>query len=258
MTRVRLPDSMREVLRDAAFSVGVGYRLRAIKRAFEPRYVTLDRRDNEALRAVMAAVLAPADNCIDVGAHEGLVLGDAVRLAPHGRHIAFEPLPNMHANLVRRFPTVDVRQVALSDQSGHCTFVHVETLPGWSGFREIVYPGEERLRRLTVAVERLDDCLPPGYVPRLIKVDVNGAEREVFAGGLRTLAEHRPVVAFEHGRGAADRYGTRPDDVFTLLAVEAGLRIFDLEGNGPYTRSRFVEAFDHAERVNFIAHGLHR
>src|SRR5262249_6142233 len=150
-------------------ATGFGDRARALKRVFEPASTTQDRRDHEHLRAILAAVLAPDANCIDVGAHGGDVLSDMLRLAPHGRHVAFEPLPAMAAVLRDRFPGVDVREAALGDEPGPAEFVHVVTRPGWSGFRERPYPrDDERTERITVDVVRLDDALLDGYAPDLI------------------------------------------------------------------------------------------
>jgi hypothetical protein len=56
------------------------------------------------------------------------------------------------------------------------------------------------------------------------------------------LERYHPVVLFEHGVGGADLYGTGPDQVFDLLDG-VGLRIFDLEGDGPYSRDRFEDTF---------------
>jgi FkbM family methyltransferase len=232
---------------------GVGVPLRGLKRRFDPPHVRRDRRDHALLHELLAATLAPASNCVDVGAHAGVVLEQLVRLAPRGRHVAFEPLPALHASLAERFPGVDVRRVALSDRAGERDFVHVTTLPGWSGFRARPYPGEQRTEGIHVCSERLDDALPEGYVPTLIKIDVEGAEREVLASGLDTLARHRPVVVFEHGRGSADHYGTAPADVFELLVDGAGLRIFGLDGAGPFSLVAFEDEFARGERVNFVA-----
>jgi FkbM family methyltransferase len=227
-------------------------RWRRIKRAFEPAHVARDRRDNEHMRVILAASLAHDANCIDVGAHVGAVLADMVRVAPKGRHIAYEPLPHLAAALAKDFPGVDVRSAALSDRTGAASFVHVITRPGWSGFRERPYPGREQLERISVRLERLDEALPPGYVPAFIKIDVEGAEQEVLAGARKTLARYRPIVAFEHGLGSADYYGTRPEMIFAEFA-NASLRIFDLDGGGPYTVQDFVRVFERAERVNFLA-----
>jgi hypothetical protein len=68
-----------------------------------------------------------------------------------------------------------------------------------------------------------------------------------------TLIEHRPVVIFEHGLGSAEHFGTTPDIIHRLLMEEASLRIFDLDGNGPYSPEEFERTFFAAERVNFVA-----
>jgi FkbM family methyltransferase len=215
--------------------------------------VLRDRRDDELVRLLLATALAPDSNCVDVGANIGEVLERVVRLAPYGRHIAFEPLPDLAERLRSRFPAVDVRTLALADHAGTAEFVHVVTRPAFSGLRERSYPGPQQLERLTVEVGRLDDVLPPDYRPTLIKIDVEGGEREVIAGGLETIARHRPFVVFEHGLGAADHYGTTPDQVYELLARQAGLRIFDFDGNGPFSGEEFAEVFARGAIWNFLA-----
>jgi FkbM family methyltransferase len=240
-------------LKRAALRAGVGVPLRAIKRRLEPAYARRDRADHARLRRLLGEALQPGSNALDVGCHEGAVLTEIVRLAPRGRHVAWEPLPDLCAHVARRFPQVDVRCAALSDRAGEREFVHVTTLPGWSGFRALSYPGEQETELIRARVERLDDVLPEAYVPALIKVDVNGAEREMLAGGLETIVRHRPVVVFEHGRGAADYYDTQSADVWELLAEAAGLRIFGLDGAGPFSLGEFEDEFARGERVNFVA-----
>lgn len=244
----------RERLKRAAARLGVERPLRAVRRALlETPLERRDRADNERMSALLADVLGPDSVAVDVGAHAGGILAEIVRLAPRGRHIACEPLPGLAAELARRFPTVEVHACALSDRSGEREFVHVETRPSWSGFRERPYPGPERLRRITVPVARLDDLVAPDVAPALIKIDVEGAEHEVLAGAMATIERHRPVILFEHGLGSADYFGTAPGDVWALLVERAGLRIFNLEGEGPYTRARFTHEFAAQTRVNFVA-----
>jgi FkbM family methyltransferase len=211
------------------------------------------RSGEDSLRMLLAFTLAPDANCIDVGAHQGDVLRDMLRLAPQGRHIAYEPLPQLADALAAEFPHVDVRKAALSDRAGETSFVHVRSNPSYSGFREREYPGTEQLEQITVRTERLDDVLPDGYSPAFIKVDVEGAELEVFQGAAETLARHRPVVYFEHGQGAADRYGTTSSQIHDVLAGDAGLRIFDERGGGPYSRDEFQALFTQPI-WNFVAH----
>lgn len=240
-------------LKRAALRAGVGVPLRAVKRRLEPAHARRDRADHARLRRLLGEVLQTESNALDVGCHEGAVLGEIVRLAPGGRHLAWEPLPEPCARVAERFPQVDVRCAALSDRAGQREFVHVTTLPGWSGFRARPYPGDQDTELIQTRVERLDDVLPDGYVPALIKVDVEGAEREVLAGGLETIVNHRPVVVFEHGRGSADSYGTTPADLWEVLADAAGLRIFGLDGSGPFSLPQFEDEFARGDRVNFVA-----
>src|SRR5438132_7880121 len=183
--------------------------------------------DSRNLRLLCSFALRRDSNCVDVGAHEGAVLAEIVRVAAAGRHIAFEPLPAFAERLRASFPTVDVRNAALGNETGERSFVSVRDQPALSGFRERTYPGPMQRDMITVGVERLDDALPAGYVPALIKIDVEGAEREVLEGALETIARHRPIVVFEHGKGAAPVYGTSPRGVFALLVEQGGLRLFD-------------------------------
>jgi FkbM family methyltransferase len=227
----------------------------ALQQAFEWRNPAArrDRLDNERLRQLLAFTLREDSNCIDIGCHRGEVLRELLRLAPRGRHIAYEPVPASHARLVRELTDVEVRRAAVSDEEGEASFTVVPELPSFSGLRERSYPGAPRLERITVRTERLDSALEPGYVPRFIKVDVEGAELQVFRGAIETLRRHRPVVWFEHGAGASDHYGTRPADVHRLLTGEVGMRIFDADGHGPYSEEEFERVFTEP-MWNFVAH----
>jgi hypothetical protein len=62
------------------------------------------------------------------------------------------------------------------------------------------------------------------------------------------------VVIFEHGSGSAETYGTTPATIHALLRDEIGYRIFDLDGNGPYSLQEFEHTFYTGTRVNFVAH----
>lgn len=201
-------------------------------------------RDNLATRAVLATALRSNSNAIDVGANQGAMLELITAIAPSGRHIAYEPIPALGAQLAARFPKVEVRNRALSDETGTVEFAHVVDAPAYSGLRERsdLPPGAELVERISVTVERLDDALEDTYVPSLIKIDVEGAELNVMRGAAATLERHRPFVLFEHGLGGADLYGSSSGDLFDLLTA-AGLRIFDLEGDGPYSRDGFEAMF---------------
>jgi FkbM family methyltransferase len=219
--------------------------------------VQRDRMDVEHMRRLLAFVLSPDACCVDVGAHRGAILQELVRVAPRGRHIAFEPLPHLAEMLRSMFPDVDVRTAALSDHPGETSFTQVRGIAeGCSGFSAVTVPPEyaSDIEEIQVKLEVLDDLLPPGYRMGLLKIDVEGAEEQVLRGAVRTLKRDRPTVILEHSFAAANAYGTEPADIYGLLCDEAGLRIFDLDGNGPYDRHEFELASHAGERVNYAAH----
>jgi len=212
-----------------------------------------DIRDHERLVALLEEMLEPDSDCLDIGAHEGAVLQEIVRLAPGGRHVAWEPLPAFARRLRGAFPSVEVREAALSDEAGDRPFAYVVAEPGWSGFQARPTPQASPVETITVRCERLDDALPDGVRPVLIKVDVEGAEEQVLLGATETVRRYRPVIVFEHGFGSADHYGTTPNRIHAIFTSWLGYEIHGLDWDGPYSAERFAEIFALGERVNFVA-----
>lgn len=244
---------MRTLLRLIRLSVS-----RPSEAAALARLLVIDRRLNRETLAVMRATLDASSNCVDVGAHSGSILREMVRLAPRGTHWAFEPLPALHEVLAPRFPTVHVHGLALSDRAGTSEFRHVVTKPMLSGFRERSETEGEKIEIIQVPTATLDEVRPVDVPLRFVKIDVEGAELQVLRGALRTLRRHRPFVAFEHGLGGADRYGTEPEQVYDLLAGDVGLRVTLmsrwLRGQQPFGREEFAETFRTGRAFFFLAH----
>ncbi len=133
--------------------------------------------------------------------------------------------------------------------------------PGYSGLRERRYDRpHEDVVQTTVRTARLDDEVDADRPIHLVKIDVEGAELQVLQGGERVLSRWRPYIVLEHGLGAADRYGTRPEDVYDLLSGW-GLQVSLLHrwlarrpASGPLDRAGFVRQFDQAIHYYFLAH----
>jgi FkbM family methyltransferase len=243
---------IRDRLIDTAEALRLDGALRSARATLVPRYRS-QQGERAQLRCLLHEHLTPTSNCIDIGAYRGRMLHEIMRVAPNGRHIAYEPNREMHARLVRRFATVDVRLAACGERPGETSFTIVKDSPGLSGFRDRWSGEHHRTEGVTVRVESLDTDLPVGYVPHFIKVDVEGAEKQVFEGAARTIFDHKPVILFEHGKGGADLYGTGPSDIYGLLVGWCGMRIFDLEGHGPYGAGEFEDAFETNQRWDFVA-----
>jgi FkbM family methyltransferase len=249
---MRVSERNRAWVRRVSAPLGLEERLRRVYELFDAE-VKRDRVDNDHMRLLMAFLLSDDANCVDVGAHQGAILREMMRCAPHGQHIAYEPLPEFAAALAREFPRVDVRNAAVSDHAGEATFFRMIEGPMQSGLKLRTGTAPAASEAITVRVDRLDDALPSDYVPALIKIDVEGAERQVIEGAMEVISRHAPIVCFEHGPGAEGEYATSPEQVYDLLVSGAGMRIFDIDGVGPYSRAQFVDTY-YKPIWNFVAH----
>jgi len=207
---------------------------------------------------IMRRVLRSDSSCIDVGCYRGQILREMLRLAPAGRHIAFEPVPANYEWLVRQFPTVAVHHCALSDAPGSSTFQHVQGRPARSGLRRVPYPdSDEVVVEIEVALDTIDRRVEPGTPVDLIKIDVEGAELQVLAGAERLLSEQHPVLLFEHAAYTAAAYGTTPAMLHTLLVERHGYGIsrFDdwVAGRAPLSLPDFVGEVEAGRSTNFVA-----
>ena len=212
-----------------------GYRL---WHALSHRKRSLENIEYDRLTvAVMQRVLRRNSSGIDVGAHRGVMLRHLVDLAPYGRHIAVEPLPAFAAGLRRRFPTVEVHELALSEMAGQSTFNHVVTNPSYSGLSTRKYPnGGELIDQILVQTRRLDDVISNDRAIDFMKIDVEGGEFGVIAGGQAFLAAQRPVIVFEHGWGGGARSPNGTTRPLWHALTSAGLAIYELPtwlGGGP-------------------------
>lgn len=223
-----------------------------------------EERDYDAQTfAVMRRVLRTDSNCIDVGCHVGTILKEMMRLAPRGTHFAFEPIPELYQGLLKSFgaiPNLHCHETALSDTTGTSGFQHVVSNPGYSGFRRRRYDRpHECLQPITVKTDLLDRVVPAHLAIHFIKVDVEGAELQVFKGAVETIRRNRPFIIFEHGLGAADYYGTGPEHVHEVLAVQCGLRLFLMaewlasNGDAALDKAAFCEQFSSGRNYYFLA-----
>jgi FkbM family methyltransferase len=161
----------------------------------------------ELLQAI-GDLVARGTTVYDVGANIGytsILLARCV--GPHGRVLAFEPLPENqerlrhHVALNGLEDRVTLVPCAVGEKEGSASFlVHVS---GGMGKVEGSHGRTEGyLRRITVETVDLDTFVyARGQpVPSLIKMDIEGGEAFAFPGMQRLLREARPIVLVElHG-----------------------------------------------------------
>ena len=140
------------------------------------------------------ALLRPGGSFLDVGAHAGyfsLIAADRVGRA--GRVIAVEPNPVVFATLRAHLEANAIAHVeachwGLAECDGSVS-LHVPRAESCRDYNATLLRRPE-WTPVEIPVRRLDDCLDDWHVERidLMKIDVEGAEPRVLAGGAVHLA----------------------------------------------------------------------
>ncbi len=145
----------------------------------------------------------PEELVIDVGANIGQMTSAlAARLAPRGKVIAFEPHPEIFRRLAENAarwrampeaPSIELRQLALSDRVGEGE-LNMSTAFDWNMGSASVRDNGDLIghagQAARVPLRRLDDEIG-GLKVGVMKLDVEGHERDVLGGADRLLREQR-------------------------------------------------------------------
>ncbi len=225
-----------------------------------PIPLTKNHKYDLLTKKIIRKTCVDTSNCIDVGCHTGDILKVVLKYAPQGQHYCFEPLPHLYQELTKSFPSnCHFYKVGLSDQVGTASFNYVITNSAYSGFRPREYERDyEQEQEITVNTDLLDNIIPFDTKIDFIKIDVEGAEMEVFRGAKNTILRNKPIIVFEHGKGAADYYDTHPQDIYQFLVRECGMHISllsnYLNNNNPLSEIELVKQFEQRLNYYFIAY----
>jgi FkbM family methyltransferase len=226
---------------------------------YSPVALTKNQHYDRLTKRVIKAVCKPASNCVDVGCHKGEILDLMCVAAPEGRHWGFEPIPVLYESLKQKYAGTNcsISPIALSNAAGEVQFNYVTSNPSYSGLLRRKYdrPNEQDTS-IAVQTAKMDDVLPANFKVDLIKIDVEGAEMLVLQGARATIDRSKPVVIFEHGIGASDVYGTKPEEVFAFFA-DLGYGIYLLEDflakKASFTEAQFKAQYHGRKNFYFVA-----
>lgn len=190
------------------------------------RYILLYwiRRPHEPdFRALPLLNLSNPPVLVDAGGNVGQSVLSLYTIFPTARVLSFEPNPAvLHKlrRLTRKFPQLTVIPNGLSDQTGEAElFVpsyngnaltglasfDYESAEGWlTADRMLRFdPTKLTVSSKRVSLVRLDDW---ELEPDFIKIDVQGLESQVLAGGLGTIRKYRPVIMAESVKRGSDAH----------------------------------------------------
>jgi FkbM family methyltransferase len=204
---------------------------------------------------------------LDIGANHGKMTRPLARL--HRGRVsvhAFEPLPYNHTLLglvVRGLPNVSIHRTALSDRPGQIS-LYVPLRPSNRISPGSAHMGDRahehtfgtstarRVTEVTIPTDTLDAFAGRASLNRVdfMKIDVEGAESLVLAGGSATLRTHRPAIFCEIADRCASLGKTPADTIGPLL--DLGYRLYGF--NERAARPTPMSAHDPRERDYLFLH----
>lgn len=177
-------------------------------------------------RALLGAV-KPGDCVWDIGANVGNYTKKFAQIVGNQGHvIAFEPSPQVVHTLTaatQTLPQVSIQAVGLSNEAGEVPFFYDPN--GIGTLDSLTRPTDGGIET-KVQIRRGDDYLDQ-HRPNIIKIDVEGFEKEVLTGMPRTLASPslRSIFVEVHFQ-LLERKGTpqAPSDIAAMLK-SAGFKV---------------------------------
>jgi FkbM family methyltransferase len=180
---------------------------------------------------VLTSLLREGDQMVDVGAHIGLtVLPAARKVGAQGRIIALEPGSRaaslLSQSLALNFVSdrVTLHRCAAGDRAGKA-LLHLSPILGESSLLDL--PGSQASEEIDVRA--VDSLIDTGRPVRLVKIDAEGYELQVWRGMQRVLTDNPEVVALiEFGPAHLQRNGTSIADWLNEF-VESGFTPYEIE-----------------------------
>jgi len=211
--------------------------------------------------ALLDKLLVPGMVFLDVGAHEGVyTVFASYRVGNTGSVWAFEPSRREMERLTTNVQLNDLANVrsfcmALADEDTNAELLIAgDEHSGHNTLGQFVHESELSRREL-VPLHRLDTVLQENTLERLdvLKIDAEGAERRVLAGGLGALKRFRPTILLEVSDSSLKAQGSSRDELIRFLESQAyRFYLFDASTGVP------VPAFEGRYGANMLAVPLER
>jgi FkbM family methyltransferase len=213
-------------------------------------------KDIHDLMDEFRAALRGSGTYLDIGANLGATTLPLAAGSCASIFHAFEPDPAnfrmLKANLAINCPSQSIvlHQLALGDVNDILAF---EINPRNAGDNRLSGAGpgamgEAGWQRIEVPVRRLDDVIDVVAKPLVVKIDAQGAEARIIAGGYRTLAE-ADLISLEWYPYLLTRVGGDPEPAMTLVKGFARARMTAAESDaapewqsGPEVAARMMAA----------------
>jgi len=193
--------------------------------------------------------IRPGDCIADIGTHFGFFAQLASRLTgPEGMVLAIEASLRNYRLLqlnTTSFPNIGALHQAVTDTNGPVTFYEFPVRYSEyntfdvTQFREQPWFNRWKPKQTKVEGYTLDETFRfLKFLPRIVKIDVEGAEDKVIRGGKQFLATGNPVVIMEYLQ--ASRHNTAHRKASAMLQ-ESGYRSYAIRKDGSLSPLQNIE-----------------
>jgi FkbM family methyltransferase len=206
---------------------------------------------------VLWKILEPGMFFLDIGAYHGIYSLVALkRLNGSGQIVAFEPSPNARRRLTLHLRrnggrAAKIEPYAMSSGSSESTFFQV--VSGDTTRNGLRPPSsEDVVAPLTIQTVSLDQYVAEARLPRVdvIKLDIEGGERDALHGATKVLDEFRPVIICEVFDAAAQAWGYHARETVSLLKAH-GYEWFEFRPDGSLAAHEIRDRYPEVQ--NYLA-----
>ena len=159
-----------------------------------------DYNQEDRLIDAIARSLTPDSIFWDIGANAGILSSEIAARVQAREHHFFEPNPRIYPWAVTALEHLTQAQghpIAISRESGRATLTIPRNRSAYGSLEECASSDSDQVEVETVTGDVLvyDRKFS---LPTVIKIDTEGHEVDVIAGMSRLIAEHQPLIFFEH------------------------------------------------------------
>ncbi len=208
-------------------------------------------------------LLTPGDTFVDIGANYGLFsLHASTLIGSEGHIIAIEPNPRLAEALrmtkkLNHLNQILVVESAISDHIGRANFFISNKSSGISSLFQS--HAEQQVSSGSVVTEvqldTLDQLLNKANLSSitLIKIDVEGAEMEVFRGARLTIISQKPFLWFEVNPSALRHANIESELLFSYLNDLGYSAFYDISSFNDKLACRKLSNLNVSELTNVLA-----
>jgi FkbM family methyltransferase len=205
-------------------------------------------------------MLKPGDIFFDVGANAGLYTVIAARKVGESGHVyAFEPgereLKLLRHNIaINNLTNVTIIESGVSDKKGKAQF-GISRDGAMNSLRQTNHPGQKIEEWKAIEVTTLDDIIQELRIKKVdfIKIDVEGAEKQVFSGSKKLLeSEEKVIFLFEASDLNAVNFDYTVKD-FLQEIISLGFFVCYFDSHGKIVNCSYESLRKSISSYNFIA-----